>query len=916
MSKTIKQSTTLSLIICIIITALSIFNTSLFPPKIPKAQAATEEIGLVRQDCTGYSNCFTSLSAWEAAYGGIDFTGCTVGDLTCVDKIAVAQIDGAWTAPDITAVTIDGWATDATRYIRIYTTEEARHDGKWNTGKYRIELGSSAAITIQEDYVIVDGLQILQSSSDASYNRSFLVSGQNVSNEITISNCILKAEASGTANNWDVVRTSDADLIIKFYNNIAYDWVNGANTMNGFRVSGLLTAYIYNNTFINIYSYGFNGGSGTVIAKNNITQNCPDGFFSTFHASSDYNISDIEGDTTGISSSYREGLVTDVSFVDEDGDDFHLSVSDTSAKDQGTDLSADPNLAFTDDIDGNTRPINIVWDIGADEVLPTIHFTTTSSTNPESIASTDIELTLSETYGSDVTVDYTLTGTATGSETDYILTNGTATISSGTTTNITPTIIDDDLDEIDETIILTLSSPVNAILGSNTVHTYTITDDDTAGITITPTSGLTTTEAGATTTFTAVLDTEPTADVSFGITSSDTTEGTVAPASLTFTSGNWDTPQTVTITGVDDDLQDGDIAYTILNATSTSADGNYNVINPTDVSVTNTDNDTAGITITESSNLTNLTEGSTTDTYTIVLDSEPTNNVIITITPDADSTVDSSTITFTSSNWETEQTITITAVDDTEIETDHTSVITHTSASDDSNYDGLTISSITANITDNDFAGGGFISPAPPIVSLLPNQSFEIITIDNQATINLSNIENVHQIAISTTPDFKSVSWEPYKENIVLPDVEKVYLKFRSQTGGVSEVYEIEIDLNDETNFPDLSNGSLVRAINDYKVYIINNIYRRHIIDEIIFSFYNHLNWNAVQEIDSSQLNNYKESYLIRELNDHKVYEIKDNKKHWLAITEEEFIERGYNWDEVFVVNEAERDFYEMGEDL
>ena len=42
---------------------------------------------------------------------------------------------------------------------------------------------------------------------------------------------------------------------------------------------------------------------------------------------------------------------------------------------------------------------------------------------------------------------------------------------------------------------------------------------------------------------------------------------------------NWHTAQTVTVTGVNDDLDDGDIAYTIVT-TATSADTIYNAINP------------------------------------------------------------------------------------------------------------------------------------------------------------------------------------------------------------------------------------------------------------------------------------------------------------------------------------------------
>src|SRR6186713_1419618 len=109
--------------------------------------------------------------------------------------------------------------------------------------------------------------------------------------------------------------------------------------------------------------------------------------------------------------------------------------------------------------------------------------------------------------------------------------------------------------------------------------------------TVTPTTGLTTTEAGGTATFTVVLTTQPTADVTIGLTSSDTTEGTVLPASLVFTTANWNIAQTVTVTGVDDTLDDGNVTYTIVTAAVTSTDVTYNGVNPSDVTVTNTDND-------------------------------------------------------------------------------------------------------------------------------------------------------------------------------------------------------------------------------------------------------------------------------------------------------------------------------------
>ena len=156
----------------------------------------------------------------------------------------------------------------------------------------------------------------------------------------------------------------------------------------------------------------------------------------------------------------------------------------------------------------------------------------------------------------------------------------------------------------------------------------TNTDNDAAGITVTPTSGLMTTEAGGTATFTVGLNTQPTANVTIGLSSSDTTEGTVALASLTFTTANWNTPQTVTVTGVNDDVDDGDIVYSIVTAAATSSDPSYSGLNASDVSVTNTDNDTAGITVTPISGLV-TTEAGGTATFTVGLNAQPTANVTI-----------------------------------------------------------------------------------------------------------------------------------------------------------------------------------------------------------------------------------------------------------------------------------------------
>src|SRR5204863_4139778 len=121
---------------------------------------------------------------------------------------------------------------------------------------------------------------------------------------------------------------------------------------------------------------------------------------------------------------------------------------------------------------------------------------------------------------------------------------------------------------------------------------------------------------------------QPTADVTIGLSSSDPTEGRVSPAGFTFTTANWNVPQTATVTGIDDAVQDGDIAYTIATAAAASTDPNYTGRNAADVAVTNPDHDTAGITVAPTAGLVTTDSGGTA-TFTVQLTSQPTANVVI-----------------------------------------------------------------------------------------------------------------------------------------------------------------------------------------------------------------------------------------------------------------------------------------------
>nr|NCR77171.1 hypothetical protein [Microcystis aeruginosa K13-06] len=111
---------------------------------------------------------------------------------------------------------------------------------------------------------------------------------------------------------------------------------------------------------------------------------------------------------------------------------------------------------------------------------------------------------------------------------------------------------------------------------------------------------------------------------------------------------------------------------------------------------------TPGVTLTQTAGNTTVTEGGNTDTYSLVLKTQPTADVTITLTGNNQITLNSTTLTFTTTNWNTPQNVTITAVDDTLTEGNQTATITHNISSTDTNYNGLTLPNVNVSIQDND----------------------------------------------------------------------------------------------------------------------------------------------------------------------------------------------------------------------
>ena len=171
------------------------------------------------------------------------------------------------------------------------------------------------------------------------------------------------------------------------------------------------------------------------------------------------------------------------------------------------------------------------------------------------------------------------------------------------------------------------STVVWSVYRTTGTFAYNIVDNDTAAITLSKTT-TSVSESGTTDSFTVVLTTDPATDVDISVVSADTGEATVSTSELAFTTNNWNTPQTVTVTGVNDGGVDGDITHNItLAVIDGQSDDTYDNVANVIVQNTTADNDSAGFTVAQSGGSTLVAESGSTDTFTVVLTAQPTNDV-------------------------------------------------------------------------------------------------------------------------------------------------------------------------------------------------------------------------------------------------------------------------------------------------
>ncbi len=357
---------------------------------------------------------------------------------------------------------------------------------------------------------------------------------------------------------------------------------------------------------------------------------------------------------------------------------------------------------------------------------------------------------------------------------------------------VTLTAVEDDDDFANDHEMLTLTASGGGYDGKTAKITVTILDNDTAGIIVDPTS-VSVTE-GKSEKIKVKLEAVPSDDVTIAITGHIGTDLTPNPISLTFTDTDWDDAQEVTLTAAeDDDFTNDSVSLTLM-----TSGGGYSVSEIVEVTII--DDDAAGLAVPSS---VVVIEGESED-IEVKLDAMPSGDVTIAITGHAgtDLTLDKPNLTFTTENWDTEQTVILTAGEDKDFVND--SVLLKLAASG-GGYTDVT-ETVQVTITDDDAAG----LAVPSAVTVPEGGSKDINVVLSAAPSGNVNIAITGHAGTDLTPDkpnltFTTENWNEAQTVTLMAGEDddfandRVDLKLAASGGGysVSEIVEATITDDD-----------------------------------------------------------------------------------------------------------------------
>lgn len=305
---------------------------------------------------------YGSLSSAEAGEQGVH------SNLVSRDEIMAFECY-AISGGDTSKLTISGWTTDATRYIRIYTPAAERRAAatalRLDTTKYYMNVNDDDCVENEEDFVRFEGIQFTNNSPGGDSRHLLKCNlALSASNEIRISYCNFKGHGHATFKSVGI-NVDAANAVVKVWNCLFYNFGSGSgNSRAALGVTGT-SLTLYSCTGICAGDNVFERDSiTTMVAKNcyaggSITSDWQGTITKTTCASED-----TSADGTSPKTNIALSTATFVN-VTATTEDYHL-VTGAGIKDFGTDTSGDAApFNFTDDIDEVAR--TGTWDIGADE---------------------------------------------------------------------------------------------------------------------------------------------------------------------------------------------------------------------------------------------------------------------------------------------------------------------------------------------------------------------------------------------------------------------------------------------------------------------------------------------------------------------------------------------------------------------
>lgn len=301
--------------------------------------------------CESGGGCdYTTVAAAESAHEQ---------DLVANDSALTFEIQNTWVSAE-GAWTVNGWTTDATRFLTITAVGAARASATFSTTAYRASTVTFAVIQLVESYTVLDGVQAETTETGATSATCFQVS-VSPADGVVVKNCFGKQDPAGSNNRGAFFNTFAGTGNI-FRNNV----ITGSS-LRGVRVISTVDGSIKldNNTFENC-GEGINTSDLDAIARNNIFFNVTTPGVGNFNTTtlSEENWTDNASISYGSCGSCGTGdqLSQSDPFVNLGGGNYSLASGSTPI-DAGKDLSAD----FTDAIGGKTRDAN--FDKGADEFI-------------------------------------------------------------------------------------------------------------------------------------------------------------------------------------------------------------------------------------------------------------------------------------------------------------------------------------------------------------------------------------------------------------------------------------------------------------------------------------------------------------------------------------------------------------------